>query len=67
MFRYNVGDVVYRPLFNNDGTKNYVSFKVLAQDLKHGRRIYQVDDLLKSWFNEEELLTKEEITQFLHN
>jgi hypothetical protein len=66
MFKYNTGDVVYKPLFQHDGTKTYMSYAVLDRFIENGQKKYKVNDLLTSVYTEEKLLTKEELIIFLN-
>lgn len=65
MFRFDLEEVVYLPMFNHDGTKTFMNYEVTGRYLENGQKKYIVNDLLKSSYNEEKLKTKEEIKIFL--
>lgn len=66
MLRFQINDTVYLPIINPDGTKTYMSLKVLTYTVKDHTFHYQVDDLLGTWYKETELMNKEELLTFLN-
>jgi hypothetical protein len=66
MLRFNINDTVYLPVINPDNTKTYMSLKILAYTVKDHKILYQVDDLLGTWYKETELMNKEELLTFLN-
>lgn len=65
MFRFKINDIAYLPITTEDKTRTFMSLEVTAYKVTEKDVSYQVNDLLSSWYKDNQLMTKPQIIQFL--